>query len=108
MLGLILRAQGRHEEASQSFARAAEIFKKAFNETHASVASARMELGIELTSLGRFPEAERELLAAYKILGKDPGGQDASSAKCAAAIAGMYEAWDRAEPGRGFGAKARE
>lgn len=98
-LGRALRAQDRHEEARECFARAVETLTVAFDEQHRSVATARMDLGIELTRLGCFAEAEDELLAAQAVLSEATGPLDTASADCSNALLRLYDEWDQAEPG---------
>ncbi len=106
-LGEALRRQNRHDEACENFARAVAILSVAFNDKHPFTATARMDHGIELAELGRFAEAEPELLAAHAGFDLQPGQSD-SKADCAAAIVRLYESWEAADPSGGHGAKAAE
>ncbi len=96
-LGLILRAQDRHEEARESFARAVEIFSHAFKDEHPSVFAARLNLGIELARLGRFVDAEHALLAACNVRqGIDENAKERT--ECSIAAVELYETWHQADP----------
>jgi eukaryotic-like serine/threonine-protein kinase len=67
------------------------------------IALARVELGRDLNALGRQAEAETELLAAASALESTNDIPYASSA-----LGAFYTAWDQAEPGKGYDAKARK
>jgi hypothetical protein len=57
--------------------------------------------------MDQFVEAEANLLEAYPILNKGRGEKHKETRDCAQAIADLYAAWDKAEPGKGH-AKAAE
>ena len=64
-------------------------------------------LGVARTQLGQFAAAEADLLtarAAYMSNVLDAR----EMRKCAQAIVDLYDAWNRAEPGKGYAAKAAE
>lgn len=105
-LGCALRAQDRHEDARDCFSRAVEVLIVAFDEKHEFVATARMDLGIELTRLGRFAEAERELLAAQTVMSNALVESATSLTDCVRALLALYESWNEAEPGKGYDTKA--
>src|SRR5262249_56308422 len=67
------------------------------------LADARLALGRALAGLRRYPEAERELLEAERMLSRDKSTRQRA---CVEALAGMYEGWNRSEPGRGHEAQA--
>ena len=60
-----------------------------------------MGLGKSLVALGRYVAAEPELVAAEKLLGSAQGVPKGRHDDCVAALVTLYEAWERAEPGRG-------
>lgn len=94
-LGRALRAQSRHAEAADCFARAADIFARAYHDTHSLVGKARVDLGIELAALGRFDEAECELLTARDILCVSTDSTDPALDDCTNALARLRTAWDQ-------------
>jgi hypothetical protein len=65
-------------------------------------AKARQGLGGSLARLGRFRQAEPELLAAERVFAAVPGVAERHR-KCVEALVTFYESWDKAEPGRGHG-----
>jgi tetratricopeptide (TPR) repeat protein len=68
-----------------------------------ALAWARLELGRVLLAMGKFPEAESELLAAEHFLASTSDFRLGP-----VALAALYTAWDQAEPGNGYDAKAGE
>jgi serine/threonine protein kinase len=59
---------------------------------------------------GRFTLAEANLLEAHAIYleAKDRGPTHKDTLECAQALVDLYAAWDKAEPGKGYDAKAAE
>lgn len=70
-------------------------------------AAAHRELGRGYLSAGRFQEAEQELLQAQRGLAKHDGHFDAHQS-CVALLEQLYLAWDKADSGKGYAAKAKE
>lgn len=105
-LGRALRAQSRHEEAARHFTKAAQILTAAFDAQHIFVAIARMDLGMELTVIGRYADAERELLATYGQYGKTGTQSDGIAAECSKSHAFLYATWERSHPGLGYAERA--
>jgi hypothetical protein len=68
-------------------------------------AKARQGLGSSLARLGRFRQAEPELLAAERVFAVVPGVAERHR-KCVEALVTFYESWDKAEPGRGHDTQA--
>ena len=60
------------------------------------------------TGSADFELAERNLLEAHAIYLKVPGTQPTELRRCDEAIIGLYAAWDKAEPNKGYGAKSAE
>ena len=69
--------------------------------------SARVSLGYDFE---RFTLAEANLLEAYPIYlnTKNRGPTHKDTLECAQTLVDLYAAWDKAEPGKGYGAKAAE
>jgi len=60
------------------------------------VGSARRTWGQALTALGRYPEAEEQLLAAYEIQDEELGPGQMHTQSTVRALVKLYEAWNRA------------
>ena len=91
MLGRAVRIQNRHAEAADCFTRSADIFARAYTDTHALVAKARTDLGIELAALGRLAEAECELLTARDIFRAAGDPPESALGDCTDALARLHE-----------------
>jgi tetratricopeptide (TPR) repeat protein len=114
-LGGLLRAQGKHQEAIDLLAPAEATARKKFIGGNArrlagfltTLGRARVGLGYDAE---RFKLAEAELLEAHPIFlaAKDRGPTHKDTLECVQALVDLYTAWDKAEPGKGFGAKAAE
>jgi tetratricopeptide (TPR) repeat protein len=102
----LLLARGKAGEA-------VPLYQKALASLQASSVVEPWKLGImregygrAFTALGRFPEAETELLAAEFILSNDPPQAPGYHARSLDSLVALYQAWDKAEPGKGYDAKA--
>jgi hypothetical protein len=82
------------------YRKAARIFAEGLGPEHEWTASARRALGEVLTRLGRFDEAEGELLEAERILVAARGEDHGAVARARRSLAELYEAWGRGEEGR--------
>lgn len=56
----------------------------------------------------RFTLAEANFLEAYPIFAKAHGESAKDPRECAQGLVDLYTAWDNAEPGKGYDAKAAE
>jgi tetratricopeptide (TPR) repeat protein len=114
-LGGLLRAQGKHQEAIDLLAPAEATARKKF------IGGNARRLADFLTALGRarvgagydaerFTLAEANLLEAHPIYvaAKTHGPTHKDTLACVQALVDLYTAWDKAEPGKGFDAKAAE
>jgi non-specific serine/threonine protein kinase/serine/threonine-protein kinase len=156
-MGVLLRAQGKLDQAEPYYREALEKRRRVLGEEHpdtlASVSS-MVRLNVDqskprealdlatpyepaarkqftrgnsrrladfLTALGlarvgvgydaeRFKLAEANLLEAHSIYlaAKDRGPTHKDTLECVQALVDLYTAWDKAEPGKGFDAKAAE
>jgi serine/threonine protein kinase/Tfp pilus assembly protein PilF len=102
-LGALLSLMDRHNEAEPLLREAIVKLQRAGKFSEASIPYARMELGRTLVALGRFADAEQQFLESMRVL-----RSTTSYYFPAIALAGMYQAWDKAEPGHGYDAKAQE
>ena len=55
----------------------------------------RRNHGRSLTALRRYPEAERELLAAHSVLLAELGPEDRETQSVVRRLTELYEAWER-------------
>jgi serine/threonine protein kinase len=102
-LANVLITLRRYEEAEEVARKAISEHRAAMPIDFIAVALAQLELGRDLIALRRFPEAEREVLSAERVLAQT----DFFHAGILAPIS-LYTAWDRAQPGMGYDAKAHE
>jgi serine/threonine protein kinase/Flp pilus assembly protein TadD len=115
-LGENLVAQSRFEEAELAVRECITIRERIFGRIHPEMYrlhGARTLLGETISSQGRFAEAEPLLLDGYQKLKDDPRvpppnpRRDRKRAALERLVK-HYEARDRAEPGKGYDAKAAE
>ena len=72
------------------------------------IAEAESVWGSYLTAMGRYPEAERYLLASYRLLLEVKGERHISTREAARRVAALYEAWGRKEAAAAYHAAAEE
>ncbi|HET7845099.1 MAG TPA: tetratricopeptide repeat protein, partial [Xanthomonadales bacterium] len=99
--------QGRYAEAAELLSQAEVPTRTAFAGANA------FRTAVLLTSLGRartglrdFALAERNLLEAHEIFGRARPRNPKDLRNCVDALARLYVAWDKAEPGKGHDAEA--
>ncbi len=68
--------------------------------------AAKSGLGSCLAGMGRFAEAEPLLLAGYEELGDNAAASPSVVKESVARTVRLYEAWETAEPGKGYADKA--
>ncbi|MCC6320998.1 MAG: serine/threonine protein kinase [Phycisphaerales bacterium] len=106
ILGRALLKRGKPNEAEPLFREALAGFSADASHDKLWLAEAHSGLGSALAARSRFAEAERSHLDAMHAL------ESANNPSRTLAIAmiqetiGMYEAWEKAEPGKGHGQKA--
>ena len=105
-------AQGNHTEVLDLLVPVEDQVKKAFPGglgilRHAAllglVGKARAGLAKDAAEFAR---AETDLLEAHGVFAKTRGERDKETREWAQAVADLYAAWDKAEPGKGYAAKA--
>jgi non-specific serine/threonine protein kinase/serine/threonine-protein kinase len=69
-------------------------------------AMTRVWLGRALLALDHREDAEKELLAAEPLVAAAPTLAAGYHERCILTLISLYQAWDRAEPGKGYAAKA--
>jgi serine/threonine protein kinase len=102
-LGGVLSLNNQHAEAEPILRESIAEYQLATHPNESRIAFARFELGRTLSALGRFSEAEAEYLEAARIL--EPTNDFFYGAS---GLAVLYAAWNQAEPGKGYDAKAQE
>jgi hypothetical protein len=100
-LGELLAARGRADEAEPFLRESLAAYAAKFGNDHAQVGQAHLRLGRAMFDRRRWRDAEAELIEARRIL-TGPVGE-----RAARSLAELYTAWDQAEPGQGYDAKAR-
>jgi serine/threonine protein kinase len=105
-LARLLQQRGDLEQAEPLLREAAELYERTQGKAYWPTGNARMSLGRLLVERRRFTQAEPELLAAEESFAAAQGVPAERREQCFTALANLYESWDRAEPGRGHGARA--
>lgn len=100
LAGLLL-ARNEPAGAEALYRESAELYERTQGAGFWRTGIARLGLGRSLTALGRFAAAEQELSGAEKILASAQGVPAGRHDECVTALAELYEAWEKAEPGHG-------
>lgn len=108
-LGRSLRLAGRLREAETVYRQAASIIAEQPMQPPWVVirGRSRLNIGLTLTALGRFGDAEIDLLAAYAIYEPLDVEYDAL-AECEDALIALYDAWHNSAPADGHDASATD
>ncbi len=104
----LLIARGDLLQAQTVARESTVMFEHLFGSDNWNTGNARLKLGRVLTGLSRFADAEPELVESERVLAKARGAPPGRHKQCLGAIITLYESWDRAEPGKGYDAKAAE
>jgi len=105
----VLRTLGRVEEAEPLWREAIAGYEQRLGKVnHVRLAGTHEGLGKTLMDLGRFEQAEAELLVSYQMYGVAQGVTPERRNNCAGVLQTLYETWDKAQPGKGHDAKAAE
>ncbi len=105
LAGLLL-ARNEPAAAEPLYREAAELYERTQGAGFWRTGIARLGLGRSLIALGRFAAAEPALVEAEKILASAQGVPTGKHAQSGEALAALYDAWEKAEPGRGHAAQA--
>jgi hypothetical protein len=113
LMGGLRVAQGNHAEALTLLAPIEGDARKVFTGGNAyKLASLLMNLGKARAGVAKdpadFAAAEAYLLEAHANFVKAPGPFPEDTRDCTQALADFYTTWDKAEPGKGYDAKAAE
>ena len=104
-LGDVLRQSGKPADAEPLYRQAVAISVKRLGEDHLDTAARRALLGGCLTMLARYDEAERELLAAARVVeAKAPRGSRYITV-CFGNLVKLYQAWQKPEQATAWRAK---
>jgi hypothetical protein len=96
-LSAVLRETGKHQEAEGLSRQAVAISAARFGPDHGETASHRTHLGACLIALGQYEEAERELLAAKRVLAPPAAVDRRRWISCAGNLQKLYAAWGKPE-----------
>jgi serine/threonine protein kinase len=115
LIGDSLQVMGRVKLASADAVTAESLFREALGIHQATlpagswrIAVTQCDLGLALTRLARFAEAETLLLGAHETLNRTAGNQPRHERTAIQNLAELYTTWDAAEPGTGRAEKAAE
>jgi eukaryotic-like serine/threonine-protein kinase len=101
-LAIIYNVEGRYADAEKLAKEAAVGFEHIKLAGGEEMGETRATLGGALVGLGRYAEAELELVQAVPLLSAEKSEQD----KCLKALVALYGAWEKSEPGKGHAAQA--
>jgi len=104
----ILALQKKPQEAEPLWRESVERALRVFGKDHARTGANRMNFGRTLTVQKQFTAAETELVDAERILSTAQGVSAGTKRRIVEALSDLYEAWAKAEPGKGHDAKAAE
>jgi tetratricopeptide (TPR) repeat protein len=107
-MGNGLRARKRCDEAIVYLERALRSARKSLPPDAQGTAFILGWSGSCLRELGRFAEAEPKSLEARAMIVRLMGEDDRVAGAMATDLRRLYEAWDKAEPGKGYAEKAAE
>ncbi len=94
-LARTLGESGRLEDAASLFEEFMRIAPSALPPRHDLLGVAKGVYGDFLTRLGRYDEAERELLEGYNSLRESQGPKDGRTLKVVQSLVELYDAWGR-------------
>jgi len=94
-LGEILLKTGRADEAVPMLKQAISIYQNAFGPRHLRAVHTEVLLGMALTALGRYPEAETPIRTAYESLTSVERPDTAEVAFARDALRELHAAWGR-------------
>jgi serine/threonine protein kinase/tetratricopeptide (TPR) repeat protein len=107
-LSSALHLQGKLAEAEPLAREGVGMSERTNGRGHWLTGFFRGRLGRTLRGQKRYAEAEAELLAGHRLMSAVPGPTAKQLADCVQETADLYADWHRAEPGKGYDAKAAE
>ena len=94
--------RGAHETALPLYREALRIRQQALPGGHEAIAGDQTRLGVSLTALGRYAEAEPHLLQAHAALTDARGADHAHTQYIGQRLVDLYEAWGRPDKAGAF------
>jgi len=94
--------RGAHETALPLYREALRIRQQALPDGHEAIAGDQTRLGVSLTALGRYAEAEPHLLQAHAALTDARGADHAHTQYIGQRLVALYEAWGRPDKAGAF------
>jgi serine/threonine protein kinase/tetratricopeptide (TPR) repeat protein len=107
-LSSVLYLQGKLAEAEPLAREGVGMSERTNGQGHWLTGFFRGRLGRVLRGQKRYAEAEAELLSGHRLMSAAQGPTAKQLADCVLETADLYADWHRAEPGKGYDAKAAE
>lgn len=107
-LAALMYAMGDCGGAEPLYREALAIREKKLSPAHLKSIESRVRLARALVKLGRFCDAESLLVAAQESCAQIPSAPPAAVRLVLEHLAELYDAWHKAEPDKGYDAKAAE
>jgi tetratricopeptide (TPR) repeat protein/tRNA A-37 threonylcarbamoyl transferase component Bud32 len=113
-LAILLQTEGRHAEALDLLAPIEATMRRPSIGTNAPLARFLATIARSRVALGgadhpeSFALAEANLHEAYSIYARASAERHPEALRCAQGLVDLYAAWDKAQPGMGYDAKAAE
>jgi tetratricopeptide (TPR) repeat protein len=105
-LGSVLLAQGKASAAEPVLRECLRMRAESLPEKHWQTANAASMLGECLTGLSAYDEAEQLLVDSYSVISTQLGETDQRALAALRRIITLYDAWDKPEQSREWGAKS--
>jgi tetratricopeptide (TPR) repeat protein len=106
-LGAMLRDQGKFDEAIVHLERAVSIARRVHTPEHEGLGFTLAWYGSSLGAVGRFQDGLTALTEARGIFVKVFGEEHAFVGSADRDLMRLYDAWEKAEPGKGYAEKAQ-
>jgi hypothetical protein len=107
-LASVLLDEYRPADAEPMFREALASLQQTATPEQWKLAIVRVGMGRRYAVLGRFSEAEAELLEAERLLAISEGGSPGYHRRAVQALVDLYAAWDQANPRAGHAAQAEQ
>ncbi len=107
-MSCLLRELGRLDEAESLAAETVRLARDTLPDRHWYLAAFLSQHGETLSAMERFSQAEPLMLESYAMFVDTLGVEDGRTSVVVDAVARLYDAWDKAEPGAGYDAQAAE
>jgi len=106
-LASVRQMRGDAAEAERLYMQVMPRVERKVDKDHWMMGHARAGLGAALTDLGRYSEAETALVEGERVLARGRGAPPGRHEQCLKDLVALYDAWDKAEPGKGHDSGAR-